>query len=101
MIHDSGIGSCVFVRVASDVTKDPSAIILRGKKLKNNERLKTTGPVTHCHIQNTYFQQNRCEKLGSQNSSTITVLVETAPRPETLIPYTKLDGFISHPVYIH
>jgi hypothetical protein len=99
MIHDSGIGICVFARVASDVMKDPSTIILRGKKLKNNERLRTTRPMTHCHNQNTlYFQQNRCENLGSQTPSTITVLVETAPRPETLIPYTKLDGFISHPV---
>jgi hypothetical protein len=93
MIHDSGIGSCVFTRVASDFSKDPNAIILREKKLKNNERLRTTRPMTQCQTQNTlYFRQNRCENLRSQNLSTIKVPVETAPRPESLIAYTKLDG---------
>jgi len=99
MIHDSGIGSCVFAGVAPDVSKDPSVTILREKKFKSNERLRTTRQMTHCHTQNTlYFQQNRCENLRSQNPSTITVLVEAAPRHETLIPYTKLDDFVSHAV---
>jgi len=55
--------------------------------------------MTHSHTQNMlYFQQNRCENLRSQNPSTITVLAETEPRHEMLMPYTRLDGFVSHPV---
>jgi hypothetical protein len=55
MIKDFGIGSCVFAQVASDISKDPIAIILREKELKNNESLRTTCPVTNCHTQNTLF----------------------------------------------
>ena len=56
MIYDSGIGSYVFARVASDVSKDPSAIILREKKFKNNPN-PTAFPYGNGMVLHFYQQQ--------------------------------------------